>query len=73
MRILVELTEEEVCKRSLSDRGLMAVDRALMDALQEMHPEMMVYHARDDSYRSARSSARRNPIDPTDPNFESRN
>jgi hypothetical protein len=50
MKVMIEMTDVEVAQRILNDRGMMAVDRSLMERLQHAHPDWMVYRADDDSY-----------------------
>ncbi len=50
MKVMVELEHHEVSRRFLSETGMMSIDRALMEELQKLHPEMMFYDPVCDSY-----------------------
>lgn len=50
MKVMVELSHNEISRRILSERGMMSIDRALMDELQKLHPDMMFYNPVEDSY-----------------------
>ena len=50
MKVLMELEGHEVSRRLLSEKGMMSVDRALMEELQKLHPDMMFYDPVCDSY-----------------------
>jgi hypothetical protein len=50
MKVMVEMDSIQVAMRILSEKGMMTVDRSLMESLRELHPDMMVYNAVEDAY-----------------------
>ncbi len=57
MKVLVEMSAAEVSKRYLSETNMVAINRGLMEQLQQTHPDWMVYRASDDSYHRSRDDA----------------